>query len=456
VEAKLGVAEIRAPAPTNPAKKGPTALPLDAALELLEPAPQPDPKWRRVAGMDVDESVAVPQDGTLRAVVAQYFPALAAIGAATPKDHPWAVAARAILTAAARTPDQGALLSAPVAEREPDAPGGWQPIETAPKDGTHVLLATDYGGVGEARWVEDAGWWYWANADHTDAWDGTVHNPTHWLPLPARRWRVASVGARGGPEAGVRVLVWYSDGAASACAAKLAVAKYGTACEVVKCDTTASEHPDNERFRADVEQWIGRPVTLIRSERYATVDEVFERRRYMAGISGAICTTELKKVVRLAYQRPDDTHVFGYTADEAKRIADFGANNPELACDWILRDQWVRKADCYRMLREAGIALPAMYALGYDHNNCLGCVKATSPGYWNRIRRDFPEVFARRAAQSRGIGVRLVRIEGERRYLDELPPDAGLGKGDGDIECGPFCHMPQADLFGGSDAEDAA
>jgi hypothetical protein len=54
-----------------------------------------------------------------------------------------------------------------------------------------------------------------------------------------------------------RRLVWFSCGAASAVAAKLAVEKYEDACEVVYCDTMATEHPDNQRFFNDVERWIG-------------------------------------------------------------------------------------------------------------------------------------------------------------------------------------------------------
>lgn len=238
-----------------------------------------------------------------------------------------------------------------------------------------------------------------------------------------------------------RVLVWYSDGAASACAAKLAIEKYGDRVEVVKCDTTSSEHPDNERFRRDVEAWIGKPVTLIRSEKYIDVDDLFEKRTYMAGIAGAICTTELKKFPRFAYQQPDDIHVFGYTADEKKRVRDFEANNPELICEWILCDQGYTKASCILWLAQIGIRLPRMYQLGFDHNNCLGCVKATSPGYWNRTRQLFPEVFERRARRSREIGAKLVRLHGKRIFLDELPADAGIEESDGDIECGPFCHM---------------
>lgn len=241
-----------------------------------------------------------------------------------------------------------------------------------------------------------------------------------------------------------RAVVWYSDGAASAVAAKLAVAKYGSRCVVVKCDTTNDEHADNLRFRQDVERWIGCAVTLIRSPEYTGIDDVFERRRYMAGIAGAICTTELKKRVRYAFQRDDDIHVFGYTADEEKRVLVFEENNPELTCDWMLRNRGITKEECYQILKDAGIALPTMYALGFGHNNCLGCVKATSPSYWNRVRLLFPDVFERRARQSREIGVRLVRVKGVRVFLDELSPRVGLTESDGDIECGPFCHIPEA------------
>ena len=62
-----------------------------------------------------------------------------------------------------------------------------------------------------------------------------------------------------------RVLVWFSCGAASAVAAKLAVDKYGDQCEVLYCDTLAYEHPDNPRFMADVAAWIGKDIKLLKS-----------------------------------------------------------------------------------------------------------------------------------------------------------------------------------------------
>lgn len=235
----------------------------------------------------------------------------------------------------------------------------------------------------------------------------------------------------------MRRLAWFSCGAASAVAAKLAVDKYGDGCEVVYCNTMATEHADNARFFDDVERWIGRHITVIASDKYETVDDVFERTHYMAGIKGARCTTEMKKIPREKYAHADDIHIFGYTADELKRAVDFEERNPSLYVEWILIEEMITKQQCLQLLSDAGIELPAMYALGFDHNNCLACVKATSPGYWNRTRRLFPEVFLNRALQSRRLGVRLCRLKGKRIFLDELPPDADAP--DDDIECGPVC-----------------
>ena len=61
-----------------------------------------------------------------------------------------------------------------------------------------------------------------------------------------------------------------------------------------------------------------------------------------------------------------------------------------------------------------------MYDLGYPNNNCIGCVKG-GMGYWNKIRVDFPEVFAQRAKQERAIGHSCIK----GIFLDELEPNRG-------------------------------
>ena len=245
-----------------------------------------------------------------------------------------------------------------------------------------------------------------------------------------------------------RALVWFSCGAASAVAAKLAVEKYGDDCEVLYCDTFAYEHPDNPRFLADVERWIDKPIKILKSPDYTDIYDVFRRTGWLIGPKGARCTTELKINVRKAYQRVGDIHILGFTADEADRITDFMHNFPDLIVDSILLDAGIMKKDCYDRLRFANIGLPLMYELGYGHNNCIGCVKG-SMGYWNKIRKDFPEIFDKMAKMEREIGHSICKKEkGKRKtpshqqipvYLDELNPKAGNFKKEPDISCGVLC-----------------
>lgn len=247
---------------------------------------------------------------------------------------------------------------------------------------------------------------------------------------------------------GDRILCWFSCGAASAVATKLTLEIFGAAGpfdwrnEVIPvyCDTSLSEHPDNERFISDCERWFGMPITRIKHPEFSTVDEVFESKRYMSGIAGACCTSALKKVPRLAFSKPSDIHVFGYTDDkkERKRAVDFEARNFELKLLWILQLEHITKQMCLDRLMQAGIEIPAMYKLDYDHNNCIACAKATSAYYWDKTRTDFPEVFARRAKQSREIGCRLVRVKGKRMFLDELPPGPYKKRRE-NLSCGPEC-----------------
>lgn len=236
-----------------------------------------------------------------------------------------------------------------------------------------------------------------------------------------------------------RHIVWFSCGAASAVVAKLAIESFGKETLICYCDTSQSEHPDNARFLTDVENWLGISVTRIRSDRFVSIQDVFEKTRYMSGIAGARCTIEMKKLPRYQFQEDDDIHMFGFTADESKRIKTFEKNNPNLKTAFLLLDANLTKPMCLQIIANAGIELPAMYRLGYRNNNCIGCVKATSAAYWAKIRDDFPEIFEERARLSREIGCKLTRYKGERIFLDELPVGYYGNHKMENISCGPDC-----------------
>jgi len=216
---------------------------------------------------------------------------------------------------------------------------------------------------------------------------------------------------------------WFSRGAASAVAAKLDIIAHPGGV-VVTCSTGA-EHPDNNRFQDDCERWFGVPVEVLHSEKYVDTWDVWQRRKFMAGRTGAPCTIELKLKPRLAYQRPDDIHIMGYTADalDIARAKRFRQEFFELTVETPLIDHDLNKGACLALLDDAGIEVPLTYALGFPNANCLPCSRATSPDYWSLMRKEFPVQFERAATLSRKLGARLSRIRGERIFIDEIPLD---------------------------------
>jgi hypothetical protein len=239
-----------------------------------------------------------------------------------------------------------------------------------------------------------------------------------------------------------RTLVWFSAGASSAVAAKMMLAR-GPA--VIAYTDPGSEHPDNVRFLNDCEEWFGQKIVRLHSERYVDTWQVWEERRFLNGPRGALCTTELKRMVRFRFERPTDRQVFGYTMEETGRADRFREQNPGLELVTPLIDAGLSKADCLGIINRAGIELPAMYKLGYDHNNCVGCVKG-GIGYWNKIRVDFPEVFDRMAALERTIGHSAIHRDGESVYLDELDPTRGSFATEPNIECSLLCELAEIEF----------
>jgi hypothetical protein len=154
----------------------------------------------------------------------------------------------------------------------------------------------------------------------------------------------------------------------------------------------------------------------------------------------------LKKIPRMKFQQPDDVHILGFTwnKNEIKRAKNFRKNNPELLTEDILINAHITRDGCFKMIKEAGIKPPAMYALGYKNNNCIGCVKG-GMGYWNKIRQDFPEVFKEMVEREREMDVAICSTKKKgsderiRVFLDELQPGRGNYKTEGSIECGIYC-----------------
>ncbi|UAB79744.1 hypothetical protein INR77_09075 [Erythrobacter sp. SCSIO 43205] len=251
------------------------------------------------------------------------------------------------------------------------------------------------------------------------------------------------------PESDGRILCWFSSGAASAVMTKLILAENPEAIPV-QCDLGDSEDADNRRFTQECEEWFGKPVLHIKSEKYDDIDEVFDARKYHSGMNGAPCTGELKTAPRLDFQRPSDLHVWGYTADpdDTKRFKRMQRVYPEMKQRAPLIERGITKEGCLAIIERAAIAPPRVYSLGFTNANCIGCVKSTSPAYWALVRKQFPNVFERRAKQSRRFGSRLTHLPkqgDERFFIDEIPADFPT-KEAVSPQCDFLCALAEEDL----------
>jgi hypothetical protein len=222
--------------------------------------------------------------------------------------------------------------------------------------------------------------------------------------------------------------------------------KYGhERVEINYCDP-GSEHQDNKRFLADCERWFGKPVTVLKSEKYADTWSVWEGERFIASRHGAPCTGFLKREPGFAFERPTDILVMGYTSEERDRAASLRKQNFERTILTPLIEASLTKADCLAMVERAGIELPAMYKLGFQNNNCIGCPKG-GRGYWNMIRKHFPDKFDRMAKLQRKLDVSFWQEpDGSGLYLDQLDPSRGVQHDEPNIECSIMCHIAEGDI----------
>ena len=242
-----------------------------------------------------------------------------------------------------------------------------------------------------------------------------------------------------------KAVVWFSCGAASAVAGKLAIKKYKDNVDIVYCDT-GGEHESNKLFLKECESWYGKKIKIIKNKKYKDHFDVVKKKNFITNQYGfAYCTHELKMKMRENAGYCESINIFGYTYEEIKRAEKLIAHNIDMECEFPLIYNSVTKDECLGIIWQEGIKMPKMYKLGYSHNNCVGCVKGGN-GYWNRIRIDFPDVFKKMSKIERDIGVTVLKYrsgekKGERMYLDELDPKSGNMQKDPQISCGIDCHL---------------
>lgn len=202
----------------------------------------------------------------------------------------------------------------------------------------------------------------------------------------------------------------------------------------------ADQHPDSMRFIKDCEKVLGKEVEILKSP-YGSVENATRAGGVITLPSGfATCTNWLKKRVRKQWEdehrQYDITYVWGMDIDEKDRAERLKETMCDVTHCFPLIDRNISKQEAHGICAELGVSRPVMYDLGYNNNNCIGCVKG-GMGYWNKIRVDFPEVFESRAKLERDIGHSILK----GCYLDELEPNRGRMSEEIPTDCNIFCQL---------------
>ena len=225
---------------------------------------------------------------------------------------------------------------------------------------------------------------------------------------------------------------WFSAGVSSAVATKLAINRI----DRVIYTHINDQHPDTLRFVKDCEIWFKKEIEIIQSP-YQDVEAACLSARYINGVAGAACSRLLKRQVRIEWERRHNEplrYAWGMDYAEKHRCIRLEKTMPMQEHFFPLAEQKISKKQAHEILAASGIKRPKMYDLGYNNNNCLGCVKG-GMGYWNKIRVDFPNVFEARSKMERKIGATCLN----GIYLDELDPNKGRQSKPIIADCGMFC-----------------
>lgn len=195
-----------------------------------------------------------------------------------------------------------------------------------------------------------------------------------------------------------KVIGWWSGGVTSAVTCKLIIDLYGKEnCEIIFIDTF-NEDRDTYRFKDDCEAWYGLPIKTITAigEQFTSIEAVWFKYLTLNTATGAICSSTLKRDVRLKWEKENTFkhQAFGFDLKEANRAKSMTSNHPQAKAIYPLLLMGLFKKDCVAIIEAAGIKIPDMYYMGYENNNCgkTGCIQG-GIGYWQLIKIKEPKKF---------------------------------------------------------------
>lgn len=177
-----------------------------------------------------------------------------------------------------------------------------------------------------------------------------------------------------------RIIATISGGKSSGYMAHWALQHYPKSDVVLYFNDTGWEHPDLHRFLRDLSVFLDHPITEDSDGR--DVELLAYDKHAIPNNRMPFCSVKLKAERLQKYCRDGDVLLFGIGAEEAHRavrIVDVYAEVARrrritLTVRFPLIEQRVTPQTIDAFYVDHGIEIPALYRLGFKHNNCGGGV----------------------------------------------------------------------------------
>ena len=201
-------------------------------------------------------------------------------------------------------------------------------------------------------------------------------------------------------------IVLYSGGAASSYTAYLVSKKVPKKDIILLHTPTHSEDPDSDRFRKDVSDFLGIPIT---EEDYGMdIWELIDKNKALPSTFMPFCTQILKmKMTEKFLKKLDDDFIqyIGYSKDEWKRVQRTYTRNLQKGrkVKFPVYDSGLTDTEIKNIIKnDWGIRLPEAYKY-LKHNNCIPCFKA-GKYEWKNYWLHYPVEYEKAVQKEKEIG----------------------------------------------------
>ena len=236
----------------------------------------------------------------------------------------------------------------------------------------------------------------------------------------------------------MKYVVCYSGGHSSAIAAVEAVRRYGKENVILLNHNICPrvEHQDIKRFKRDVADYLGVPITYANMDGWEEKDQFdicVDLGTIFAGKPGkALCTNKLKTEpftkwlsdnypVERGSIRDDVCIVYGFDVDETTRITRRTGIMAAMGYKTEFPLLWEHRT--INHIEDVGIQRPITYGV-FNHANCIGCLKAGKQ-HWFTVYCLYPDIWEKAKSMEESVGFSIIK----GNFLKDLETEFELIKG---------------------------